>query len=672
VADTVTLLPPLEVRGQRGLTSDRTTATSVRVERGRANRFLPVTVADALVSVPGVDLVKTGPWASQISLRGLSGDRVLLMVDGVRMNSVRGHGVQPSLVSLDRLEAVELMPGAGSAQHGTDALGGVVNIVTQRSLFADRAATSFTLQVRAAEPGQSWSNSGRVRLSGPRAGLEVSGGLGGLDYLGTPHGALGNSGYREEDFAVRGAARLGRASLDLEHAEHAVHDAGLPAFGLALVGVAPSTSAGNSGSYPLQRREAQRLEFALQGRDGQPDLHVLGVHQRFHTRFDETVVTKVSNSRGSIVGTKTTLSSDRVTTDVTSVEPSLRFRGAGALRLFGEYRLEKAAGPWLRDEVTRFLSGQIWQSIHADSISVPPADRTAWAAGIAAAPVLRRFKIESSIRYDYLRSRADSLPNSPTAELDVTDRRTSAEIGISRLIGRVEPYGHVASGFRAPNLDERYYNSSIHGGLRLFGNPDLESERSLSYELGLRAGGDLPRWLRSARISAYRSEVDDLISFRYIGMLYLVPRFQYFNVQRARLEGVEAMAQFRLGSIQADVSGGCPTGTDVTTGKRLDDVGPSRAALEIVCPMTRLLPYGSVSTRVRWSDALTGVSETLRRPAFSTTSIEVSFVVRGVYTVLAVRNLWNHFYYEPQSFIPESGRSFAISLRREFRTGLPF
>jgi len=675
VADTVTMLPPLEVRGQRTLPSDRTTATLVRVERARANRFLPVTVADALVAVPGVDLIKMGPWASQLSLRGLSGDRVLLMVDGVRMNSVRGHGVQPSLVSLDRLDAVELMPGASSAQFGSDALGGVVNIVTQRSLFAERAAASFALQLRAAEPGQSWSNSGRVRLSGPRAGLEVSGGFGGLEYLRTPLGTLGNSGDREQDFAVRGAARFGRTSLDLEHAEHAVHDAGLPAFSQPLPGVTPSTStpsAASSGSYPLQRREADRLEWVLQGRDWMPDLRVLGVHQQFRTRFDETVVSKVYNSRGGFAGTKTTLSSDRVTTDITSVEPSLRFRGAGALRLFGEVRLEKAAGPWLLDEVTRFPSGQVWKSTHAESVSVPPADRTAWAAGVAAAPVLRRFKLETSLRYDHLRSRADSLPNSPTAELDVTDRRTSAEIGLSRRIGRIEPYGHVASGFRAPNLDERYYNSNIHGGLRLFGNPALESERSLSYELGLRAGGDLPRWLRSARISAYRSEVDDLISFRYIGMLYLVPRFQYFNVQRARLEGIEATAQVRLGSVQVDASGGVPTGTDVTTGKRLDDVGPSRAALEIVCPMTRLLPYGSVSTRFRWSDALTDVSGTLRRPAFSTTSIEISFVARHVYTVLAVRNLWNHFYYEPQSFIPESGRTFAISLRREFRTGLPF
>jgi hemoglobin/transferrin/lactoferrin receptor protein len=670
MADTVTVLPPVLVRGARGMVADRTTATSVRLERGAANRFLPVTIADALVSVPGVDLVKMGPWASQLSLRGLSGDRVLLMVDGVRMNSVRGHGVQPSLVSLDRLDAVELMPGASSAQYGSDALGGVVNIVTHRSLFADRAGASTIVQARGAEPGGSWSSSARARLAGPRGGLELSGGLGGLDHLRTALGPLANSGHREEDFTVRGATHIGRATLDLEHTHHAVHDAGLPAFSSPSA-TEEATPAASIGSYPLQQRRAQRLEFALLGRGRRPDVQLLGVHQRFFTRFDEAVTDSIY-LRGRVVGSSSNLSSDRVTTDVASLQPSLRFRGMGAVRLFGEYRLEQADGPVLRDHVTRDLAGEATASTHEEAVSVPPADRTAWAAGVAASHAARGFKLETSLRYDRLRSRADSLPGSPTATLDVVDRRTSAEIGLSRRIGEVEPYAHLATGFRAPNLDERYYNSNIHGGLRLFGNPDLVSERSRSFELGLRAGGELPEWLRGARISAYRSDVDDLITFRYVGMLYLVPRFQYFNVQRARLQGVEATAQFRLGSILVEASGGYPTGKDLDTGRRLEDVGAARAALEIVCPLTRLVPYGAVSTRVRWSDALHGVSETLRRPAFSTTSIEASFAARGVYTVIAVRNLWNHYYYEPQSFIPEPGRTLAISLRREFRPGGPF
>src|SRR6185295_14130843 len=177
----------------------------------------------------------------------------------------------------------------------------------------------------------------------------------------------------------------------------------------------------------------------------------------------------------------------------------------------------------------------------SSGVSVPPARRTGWGAGASTAHVLRGVRLEASVRYDALHSHADSTTNSSTTILAVTDRRWSTEAGAARAFGATEPYLHVASGFRAPNLDERYFNGNIHGGLRLFGNPDLRSERSRSYEIGVRSSEAAPAWLRRARLSAYRSDVSDLISFRYIGQLFLVPRFQYFNVERARIEGLEAM-----------------------------------------------------------------------------------------------------------------------------------
>src|SRR5262249_57596222 len=97
-----------------------------RVEGAKLVRFQPSTTADALLAAPGVDVSRTGPWASRVSMRGLAGERVLVLVDGVRLQSGRGHGAQTSLVSVDRLESVELLPGAGGAVYGSDALGGVV------------------------------------------------------------------------------------------------------------------------------------------------------------------------------------------------------------------------------------------------------------------------------------------------------------------------------------------------------------------------------------------------------------------------------------------------------------------------------------------------------------------------------------------------------------------
>ena len=374
VLDTVTVLPPVLVPGRRTSTTTRETATSVRVERAAAIRFLPNTVGDALATVPGVDLVKTGPWATRLSLRGLYGDRVLFLVDGVRMNSLRGHGTQLSLVSLDRVSAVEVMPGAASAQFGTNALAGVVNVVTHRSLFADTPRGSVVLGARGSEPGGSYSENARLRFVSRNAGFEVQGGLGRLDHLRTPDGVVPNSGNREENYAVRAGTRLGAATLDVEHSHHAARDVGLPGFtGGAVI----------AGSYPLQGRDAQRVELTVKGNGALPDLRVLGVHHRLRNHFAETSMESVF-VRGRFISTRTRDARDRVTTRTASVEPSLFFGGPLAVRAFGEYRHETANGPLLEDFVTRDRDGNVTAASTNISQSVAPAKRDGFGAGMSA------------------------------------------------------------------------------------------------------------------------------------------------------------------------------------------------------------------------------------------------------------------------------------------------
>ena len=177
MVDTVTVLPTVHVNADRSQPTDRTSATTVHMGRATLGRFLPSTTADALLAAPGVDVSRTGPWATHVSLRGLSGERVLVLVDGVRLQSGRGHGAQTSLVSVDRLESVELMPGAGGAQFGSDALGGVVSLNTHRDLLGPHRS-SLMLTARSGGPGAERSGMARVRWLAPKFGAELSGGAG--------------------------------------------------------------------------------------------------------------------------------------------------------------------------------------------------------------------------------------------------------------------------------------------------------------------------------------------------------------------------------------------------------------------------------------------------------------------------------------------------------------
>ena len=655
MADTVTILKPVHVDADRSLTPDRASATSVRIDRSNIVRFQPSTTADALLAAPGVDVSRTGPWASKVSLRGMSGERVLVLVDGVRLQSGRGHGAQTSLVSVDRLESVELLPGAGGAQFGSDAMGGVVELSTHRNLLGERA-TTFMITGRSGGPGNERSGLARLRWMSPRFAAEMSGGMGALDALVTPDGRVANSSYREDDYAARIQARLASSTLDFERTRHAAHDIQLPAF---------SDNAGSHAEYPIQSRGATRLEWTLPGTALRPDFRLLGVTQQFRTGFVESVADS-QFLRGRYVATRTSRSDDHILTRSNSIQPSFR---RGSTRLYGEYRHESTQGPRTTDLTVVNASGVQTSSTSEAGESIPPARRDVLAGGVFSAGTWRRFRLESGARYDWLRSRADSTPQSFTSTLDVTDRRWSFEGGLSRPVGPLTPYAHVASGFRAPNLEERYFNDDIHGGMRLFGNPELRAERSRTTELGLRTGDLAGGRILSTRLSAYRSNVDDLITLKYLGQLYLVPRFQYTNVHKAQLEGVELQVESAIGPLRVAANAAFPRGRDLETGKPITDLGAARATLDVRVPMTRLLPYGALSVRTRWTDASVSddasTDATLARPAFWTASLDLSSLLWNTRVTLTVKNLTNTRYREPMSFIAEPGRSVLVSMRRE-------
>jgi hemoglobin/transferrin/lactoferrin receptor protein len=500
---------------------------------------------------------------------------------------------------------------------------------------------------------------GRLRYTSPGLGAEVSAGAGGLDALVTPDGRVPNSSYHEYEVSGRVSARLGASMLDFERTQHEARDIQLPAF---------NDQAGSHGEFPLQGRDVNRLEWLMPAAGRRPELRVLGVTQRFRTNFVETVADS-QFFRGRYVALTTSRADDRITTTSSGVQPSLVF---GALRLNGEYRHEATHGPRYTDITVANAAGDQTSATREPGESMPPATRDVLAAsGFIGVKTWQKLRLESGLRYDWLHSRADSTPQSFTPELNVTDRRWSAEGGLSRAFGAVTPYGRVATGFRAPNLEERYFNDDIHGGLRLFGNPDLVAERTGTVEVGLRTSEMARGRLIATRVSVYRSRVDELISLKYLGQLYLIPRFQYTNIHRAVLDGIEMQVDGALGFLHASANAAFPRGRDLETGAAIPDLGAARATIDLRAPFARVLPYGAVALRVRWTDASAKDDVNLARAAFWTASTEISCVAWGTRIALAVRNVTNTRYREPLSFIPEPGRTVLLSMRREMALPWP-
>lgn len=94
---------------------------------------LPVrNLAEALGWATSVELSSRSPAQADLSIRGAGFEQLLVLVDGVRMSDPQtGHFDLDLVVPLERVERIEILKGPGSALYGSDAIGGVVNVVTR-------------------------------------------------------------------------------------------------------------------------------------------------------------------------------------------------------------------------------------------------------------------------------------------------------------------------------------------------------------------------------------------------------------------------------------------------------------------------------------------------------------------------------------------------------------
>jgi hemoglobin/transferrin/lactoferrin receptor protein len=103
----------------------------------------PLSTGDVLTNAVNVTPVGNGPFAVRPRLRGLDSTRMLVLVDGERLNTARQAtdrtGAEVGLVSTDTISRVEIINGAGTLMYGSDALAGTVNIITNEPTFTPTA-----------------------------------------------------------------------------------------------------------------------------------------------------------------------------------------------------------------------------------------------------------------------------------------------------------------------------------------------------------------------------------------------------------------------------------------------------------------------------------------------------------------------------------------------------
>lgn len=91
-----------------------------------------LTLSNVLEDEPGVSRGGDGVWATNINIRGFGEDRLVILVDGNRVETATDLTASFSMIDVNDIDHVEIIKGAQSSLYGTGAMGGIVNIITKQ------------------------------------------------------------------------------------------------------------------------------------------------------------------------------------------------------------------------------------------------------------------------------------------------------------------------------------------------------------------------------------------------------------------------------------------------------------------------------------------------------------------------------------------------------------
>lgn len=481
-------------------------------------------VGELLEREGGLTVTRVAGRGTSIEIQGLSSDQVLILVDGRRVVGRINGAIDLTRLKTASIERIEIVKGPSSALYGSDALGGVVNIIRKPG----GAGGSVTAR---ADSGKNFEGFADVGYQREHFSGNVSGG-------GTLTSGFDLSPATAATDGVEGNSRFAA----LNHQQQLTPSASLAASLDYSLDDTSRTDAG-SATFDIQKRiEELRLGIAPQFTLGSDSTLLL---DGYYTRYDDQFL---QDQRGADANDRVERTVDQLYAAGAQLNHKL---GPHALSLGLEAQFERLTADRLahtgeRDRQSVFLQ---------DEFSLP------------AAPALT---LVPGLRYDRDSQFGAALSPKLALRYDLTpDWLLRASAG---------------QGYRAPDFKQlllRFDNPAV--GYRVEGNPDLQPERSTGFNLGSSWAASNRLSLSG---SLFHNRVRNLIDIVQVSGGQPSPNnpavFSYRNIARARLTGGDLQAHWQpLPPLSLRVGYGYLHSKDADTGQPLSGRAKHRANADI-------------------------------------------------------------------------------------------
>jgi vitamin B12 transporter len=447
-------------------------------------------VAEALRQVPGVDIVQSGPVGGNVAafIRGANSEHTLVLLDGIELNNpaTTNRAFNLANLTLENVERIEILRGPQSTLYGSDALGGVINIITKK---AAEGANGYI----SSEAGsyESFTQVGGITYG--TEDLDVSAGITRQD-VGNISAASARTGNKEYD-AYENTSLTGRVAytpselLDLSvSTRYAQSGADLDNSG-GVGGDDPNRRLKNDEFFTIAQAKTHLLDDTLS--------QVLSISYSNHDLSDNNdpdAEHPIDLARSSYNG------------DLLKIDANNNWKVTDyfAFVLGGQTERERASSEFLSES------------------AFGPFEDTLGGR---------------SARTNAVYSEAQAFWNDD-ASVDLGLRVDDHSIFGRAMTYRIAPAvfvtsstklrGTVGNGFKAPSLVQLYSS---------FGNPNLEAEKSTGWDVGI----DQEVCGKTLTVSGsfFRNSFDNLISFNS-------STFVLENIARSHTQGVEFSGDWQI------------------------------------------------------------------------------------------------------------------------------
>jgi hemoglobin/transferrin/lactoferrin receptor protein len=448
-------------------------------------------LGEALRGEPGFAVASDGAQGQNPVIRGLKKEGIVLLVDGMRLNSAQPAGAIASFMSLGLAERVEAVKGPASVLYGTGAIGGAINVLLPQARFEPG------LKVLAA--GASYDSASRglrgaavANLSQGDHALMAGASLASIGDYEAPDGRVPRTGYDADAFIGQYRWRIdGTQQLRVSLQHQRDTDVWYP--GSTRPNPNPAIRSTTVRS-PEQARMLAEVGWSYKAAGSAP----LRLDVRAWRQEMERNIWSYAEGLGR------ENSRTRVTFATTGVDARADWA------MHPQHLVSFGTNVWrMEASPERFLANPpAFAFVRND----PFRDGSVEALGLYVQDDMQfgKLNVLAGLRYDTVEGSAASVGNGAvTTGLERRDSAWSGSLGaVYEIAPLLRPYVSVSRGFRAGEMRERFESSPRGDGYFYVGNPQIRPETSTQFELGLKGAAERASW----QLAAWRARISDYIT----------------------------------------------------------------------------------------------------------------------------------------------------------------